>query len=178
MANMVQSVELLLDAEAEAAVRRQWQLLADAGLPAQHAPHRPHITLAVAARLDPIVERRLEHDLDFEAFPLRIGAVMVFGDRRPILVRLVVPTARLLALQYRIHNLVAGSPGIASNTEPDHWTPHVTLARRVQPDQLGVAINTVLTGGDIEATAVGIRRWDGDHRREWTIAEESTPPLR
>ena len=178
MAIMVQSVELLLDAEAEAAISRQWQSLADAGLPALHEPHRPHVTLAVAQEIWPRIERRLEHDLDFTPFPLRIGAVMVFGDRRPILVRLVVPTVHLLDLQHRIHHIVAGSPGIATNTAPDAWTPHVTLARRVQPDQLGAAINTVLTGGDIRATAVGIRRWDGEQRRAWTIAEESTPPRR
>jgi 2'-5' RNA ligase len=177
MASMVQSVELLLDAEAESAIRRQWQSLADAGLPFIKADHRPHITMAVAQEIWPRVERRLEH-LDFEPLPLRIGAVMVFGDRKPILVRLVVPTVGLLDLQHRIHATIADSPGLAGNTAPDAWTPHVTLARRVRPDQLGAALNTVLTSGDISATAVGIRRWDGDQRREWTIAEESTPSQR
>lgn len=54
---MTQSVELLLGDQAEAAVRQQWNLLADAGLASERrAPstvrgsehHRPHLTVFAA----------------------------------------------------------------------------------------------------------------------------------
>ncbi len=49
------AIEMYLDDEAEADVRRMGQLLADAGLPSlptpTHRHHRPHITLAVAESL-------------------------------------------------------------------------------------------------------------------------------
>ncbi|WP_280450877.1 enoyl-CoA hydratase-related protein, partial [Nocardia cyriacigeorgica] len=44
-------------------------------------------------------------------FPVWLGGVLVFGARRPILVRLVVPSEQLLAWQRRVHALVAPCPG-------------------------------------------------------------------
>ncbi|BDT86493.1 2'-5' RNA ligase family protein [Nocardia cyriacigeorgica] len=173
---MVQSVELVLDDTAEEYIRQQWASLAEAGLPgvirrpaAGDPPKRPHITLAVAKQIWP----RIDHDLEklpFHPFPVRLGGVLVFGSRRPILVRLVVPSEQLLAWQRRVHALVTPCPGVPGNMHPDQWTPHVTLARRVPPPQLGAAILAVASDRDFPATAVGIRRWDGDERRAWPVA--------
>ncbi|MFC3965864.1 2'-5' RNA ligase family protein [Nocardia jiangsuensis] len=169
---MVQSVELLLDAAAESAVRAQWRALAAAGLPSQAAhtgaSNRPHITAAVAAELTPEAEAALS-ELEFEPFPITLGSPVVFGTRRLILVRLVIPTRALLALHRRIHVAVGGAPGILQNSEPDSWTPHVTLARRLPPELLGAAVGLIAADGDSPATVVGIRRWDGVRRREWTV---------
>ncbi|WP_245664563.1 2'-5' RNA ligase family protein [Nocardia grenadensis] len=101
---MVQSVELLLDEAAEQRIRRQWELLAEAGLPglgqSRHdgatENHRPHITVAVARQIWPRIEQELDR-LPFRPFPVRLGGVLVFGARRPILVRAVVPSEQLLA---------------------------------------------------------------------------------
>ncbi|VFA96981.1 2'-5' RNA ligase family protein [Nocardia cyriacigeorgica] len=173
---MVQSVELVLDDAAEEYIRQQWSALAASGLPGVirrsavgDPPKRPHITLAVAKQIWP----RIDHDLEklpFHPFPVRLGGVLVFGARRPILVRLVVPSEQLLAWQRRVHALVAPCPGVPGNMAPDQWTPHVTLARRVPPPQLGPAVLAVASDRDFTATAVGIRRWDGDERRAWPVA--------
>ncbi|MFH5230919.1 2'-5' RNA ligase family protein [Antrihabitans spumae] len=171
---MVQSVELLLDEDAEAAVIAQWQLLVDAGLPAQGGHHRPHVTAAVASELWPSVEQRLERELDFIPIPVRVGAIVLFRARvskgpGAVLVRLVVPSAPLLALHRRIHDIVAECPGTQANLAPDEWTPHVTLARRLPRDRLGSAVATVLDEPDITGYVAGIRRWDSDNRLNWQI---------
>lgn len=173
---MVQSVELLLNEDADTAVRAEWAALAAAGLPSQArhtgASNRPHVTAAVAAELTPEHERALAA-VEFAPLPVLIGSPVVFGDRRPILVRLVIPTVALLALHRRIHAAIAGAPGVPGNSLPDAWTPHVTLARRVPPESLGTAIGLVARPRDFPATVVGIRRWDGYRRREWPLLARS-----
>ncbi len=165
---MVQSVELILDDTAEAEIRRQWDLLAAAGVSAPAAEHRPHITLAVARQIWP----RLEHALgatEFRPLPITLGGLLIFGSRSPILVRSVVPSDALLQLHRRIHAVLAQCPGVPAKVRPDGWTPHITLARRLRPQQLAEAIHAVATDHDTTATVVGIRRWDGDQHREWNI---------
>ena len=61
--DMAQSVELLLDTDADAIIRGQWAALAAAGLPSeQRSPsdlfHRPHVTLYAADRIGPEAETR------------------------------------------------------------------------------------------------------------------------
>ncbi|MEV6391016.1 2'-5' RNA ligase family protein [Nocardia xishanensis] len=169
---MVQSVELLVDDAAEAEIRRQWTLLAEAGLPSVTAKaietHRPHITIAVARQIWPRIDSALDQ-LIFRPFPVRLGGVLVFGARHPILVRLVVPTEQLLTLQRRVYDIVSPCPGAPANLRPDAWTPHITLARRVPVRQLGEAVHAVAADRDFPATIAGIRRWDGDQRREWPV---------
>ncbi|MFB7879137.1 2'-5' RNA ligase family protein [Nocardia sp. NPDC056064] len=167
---MVQSVELLLDERGEAEIRRQWAVLAEAGIGSPRgATHRPHITVAVAREIWPRIDHALERT-DFAPLPVRLGGVLVFGARRPILVRAVVVTEELLALQRRVAELVAPCPGIPPNVAPDAWTPHVTLARRVPPERLGDAVRAVAADHDFSAVVVGIRRWDGDTRQERLVA--------
>ncbi|MFI9510975.1 2'-5' RNA ligase family protein [Nocardia sp. NPDC052566] len=169
---MVQSVELLVDDAADAEIRRQWQLLAEAGVDSLAGKtaetNRPHITVAVAKQMWPRIDQALEQ-FSFRPFPIRLGGVLVFGARHPILVRLVVPSEQLLAIQRRLFTLVSACPGIPANLHPDEWTPHVTLARRVPAAQLGEAVHAVARDRDFPATVVGIRRWDGDQRREWPV---------
>ncbi|MBF6330015.1 2'-5' RNA ligase family protein [Nocardia transvalensis] len=166
---MVQSVELVLDEAAEAEIRRQWRLLAEAGVHSPAADHRPHITLAVARQIWPRLDSVLAAQ-EFRPLPVRLGGLVVFGARNPILVRLVVPTESLLDLQRRIFSVIARCPGVPANIQPDAWTPHVTLARRLRPQQLGEAIHAVAADRDFPATVEGIRRWDGDRRVEWAIS--------
>lgn len=165
---VVQSVELVLDEAAETAVRRQWRVLAAAGLHSPAQNHRPHITLAVADEIWPRLDKALGQQ-EFQPFPVRLGGLLVFGSRRPILVRAVVPSATLLALHKRLFGVISDCPGIPANVRPDAWTPHLTLARRVGPAQLAAALEAVSYEGDFAATVMGIRRWDGDRRLEWPV---------
>ena len=48
--------------------------------------------------------------------------------------------------------------------------PHVTLAHRMTADQVAVALSVVRGPRVADGYAVGVRRWDGDARREWLLA--------
>ncbi|WP_228000780.1 2'-5' RNA ligase family protein [Nocardia australiensis] len=170
---MVQSVELLLDDAADAEIRRQWQLLADAGIPSPAASTaettRPHITVAVARQIWPRIDKALDRQA-FQPIPVRLGGLLIFGVHRPILVRAVVPSEQLLAVHRRIFDTVAPCPGVPLSLHPGEWTPHVTLARLVAHQQLAEAVYAVARERDFPATVVGIRRWDRDRRQEWPVA--------
>jgi 2'-5' RNA ligase len=169
---MVQSVELLFDPDTDARLRRQWDLLVDAALPSQGRhrteSNRPHVTMAVAREIWPRIEKELARVV-FEPFPVRIGGVLVFGRRQAIIARSVVPSDALLALHRAVYQVLAPCPGIAGHTAPGDWSPHVTLARHIHADQLGAAISTVLGEPELAGQVVGVRRWDGEGRREWQV---------
>ncbi|WP_245664564.1 hypothetical protein [Nocardia grenadensis] len=67
--------------------------------------------------------------------------------------------------------MIEPCPDIPANLRPNQWTPHVTLARRVLPQRIGDAVAAVAADRDTTATVVGVRRWDGDRRRAWSVAE-------
>ncbi|MBM9467950.1 2'-5' RNA ligase family protein [Nakamurella leprariae] len=182
---MVQSVELLLDHDADAWVRSQWDTLAAAGLPSQSrhtgSTNRPHITLAVAPALDDEPGSPLAAALTAAVADLPVsatlGGVVVFGGTRCVLARLVVPSAALLAVHARVAAVLAdaGVPA-AGHLAPDDWTAHVTLARQCRPEQVGLALPLVGGFGSVPATAVAARRWDGDRRVAWALDGRVAPP--
>ena len=172
---MVHSVELLFDAEADAAVRRLWDDLTDAGvrsLASSTSPsNRPHLTLTVAEHMDDGVNDSLRPLLGRLPFACTIGAPMFFGRGPFTLVRLVIPSAELLALQAEVHTVCLPhmSPGPLPHAAPGHWTPHVTFARRVAEDKLVDALSLRRMSRDQRATAVALRHWDGNKRVEYPI---------
>lgn len=170
---MVQSVELLLDAELEAAVRSEWEALADAGVTRRlrrgGEPAVPHITVGVAASIPAEVEDALlaiDHGVGLE---IRIGGLLLLGGRSSVLVRLVVPSGPLLELQSTVHTALRGCPGIPDTMTPGRWTPHVTLARRVSSYDLPRAVDLLGGRTAVKGSVAGMRRWDGDARRAWAL---------
>ena len=98
----MQSVELLLDPATDAAVRAEWAALSAAGLRSQ-ADHRgetnaPHVSLAVADHFPAEGEEALVGAVATVPFPVRLGALVVFGSRRLVLARLVVVDRPILDL--------------------------------------------------------------------------------
>jgi 2'-5' RNA ligase len=164
------SVELLLDPASERAVRDQWASLADAGLPsaAQHTgpSNRPHITLAVRERVDAASLAPLADALPFD---LELGGILLFGHHgRFVVTRQVIVSAALLELHRHIAAIAGPPEPPYANTAPDHWTPHVTLARRVAGDQIeGVlaAVGSVPIAGQ----ASGLRVWDAGEKTVTTL---------
>ncbi|MCH9730639.1 MAG: 2'-5' RNA ligase family protein [Actinomycetia bacterium] len=173
---MVHSVELLFDPDTESAVRRIWDALADAGVRARAAPvsptDRPHVTLTVADNMSDAVSASLRPSLARLPLDCRIGAPMLFGSRAVTLVRLVVPSAELLSLQADVHRacLPHMLDGPLGNVEPGSWTPHVTLARRIGPDQLPHALALRQLGREIRGRLTGLRHWDGNAKVAYPIS--------
>lgn len=168
----VQSIELLLDDTTEEWIRSEWRTLAAAHLPGLRETARPHVTLTVAQEIWPRIDEQLRR-MPFAPFPVRIGALAMFTRRRTdvgVLVRIVVPSAELLALQAAIHEVVTSCPGQAANTRPGEWTPHITLARRFPLKSFAVAAEQ-LSAAQFSGRAVAVRHWDGVNRRDWLVSE-------
>jgi 2'-5' RNA ligase len=174
---MVQSVELLLEPDAEQRVRDEWTALADADLPSLATQHsetnRPHVTLAVAeAGLEVAVDAlnavfRGWH-LAERGLAVVVGSPVLFGGHRSrwVLARLVVPSRPLLTLHSAVHRAIDGAAPdaeVVDQTRPDSWTAHVSLARRVPADRLGEALSRV-DPSPIRCRVTGARLWDSTPR--------------
>jgi hypothetical protein len=169
---MVHSVELVFDSDIEAAIRQIWDELRGRGIPSQAPASRPHVTLTVAERIDPEVDGSLATLADRFPMPCRIGAPLLFGRSQLILTRLIVPTADLLAVHADVYRLSLShtQPGPMANSVPGHWTGHTTLARRVHGGQLGRALRIAGRPSEIKGSFIGLRRWDGNTKREFPIS--------
>jgi len=168
---MVHSIELVFDPDTEAAIRRVWGDLAGAGIPSQAPASRPHVTLAVAERIDADVDELLRPVSARLPLPAVVGAPVLFGRADVVFARLIVPTGELLDLHAEVHRLCAAHlrPEPMGNSRPGQWTAHVTLARRVGGAQLGRALRIAGRPARIDATFAGLRRWDGAERAEHPI---------
>ena len=164
-------MELLLDPDTESAVRRVWAKLSDLGMRSPGQTSRPHVTMVVAEGISADVDELLRPVTRRMPLGCLIGAPVLFGESSFTLVRLVVASAELLSLQSEAYLTCQPflTPGPAPNTVPGQWTPHVTLARRVEPAQLGRALSIRRLGRDIKGSFVGLRRWDGNNRIEHVI---------
>lgn len=174
----VQSVELQLDAAGDALVTGLWRRLADAGLPSQarhtSPSNRPHVTLVAVPEIPAAAEASLA-DIVAGRLPAlgRWGELTLFGSGPWVLVWRVTPSPELVDLHRRVAEVCAVPAD--QLTAPAHWTPHVTLARRVGADHLDAAQDLVRS--EVEA-AVGrevvapvVRRWDGVAKREWPVGQ-------
>jgi 2'-5' RNA ligase len=173
---VAQSVELLLDDGADAAIRRQWRLLAEAGLPSEQRTgsvthHRPHLTLFAAGSVPSEAEQALPGLVAGLDLSVQVGAVMMFGPRRGrvILVRQVTASLELLELQSRVASACLADP--TGQFGPGRWTPHVTLARRVPLSQVPDALEALGPSADrpVSVRITRCRRWDGTRKTAWML---------
>jgi 2'-5' RNA ligase superfamily len=168
---MAHSVELLFDADTEAAIRTLWDDLAAADMPGRAPAGRPHVTLAVAERITPDVDRLLTPIAQLLPLSCTVGAPLLFGRSNAVLARLIVPTAELLALHAETHRICAPYllPGPMPHSLPGQWTAHATIARRVGGPQLEQAFQVAGQPVEIHGTVAALRRWDGTERVEYPI---------
>ncbi|MCV7381775.1 hypothetical protein BST11_22035 [Mycobacterium alsense] len=168
---MVHSIELVFDPDTESTIRRAWADLAGAGIPSQAPASRPHVTLAVAERIDPGVDELLRPVASRLPLPCAIGAPVLFGRANVVFARLVVPTRDVLDLHAEVHRLCGPylEPGPMANSLPGQWTAHVTLARRVGGHQLGRALRVAGRPAQLDGRFAGLRRWDGKQKTEFLI---------
>jgi hypothetical protein len=168
---MVHSIELLFDRDTEAAIRRIWTNLAAAEIPGRAPAGRPHVTLVAAERIAPEVDALLRPITQRLPLKCAVGASVLFGRSGAVLARLIVPTAGLLAVHAEV--LQVSGPyliGTMSNSLPDQWTAHVTLARHVGEPKLGRAVHIAGRPAELHGSLAGLRRWDGSQRTEQVIS--------
>lgn len=169
LGRVAHSLELLVDDALDAVIRAQWRTLAEAGLPSRAnvaAPtNRPHVTLVAAPSIPAAVDAALVPLAMRLPMPVRLGGVTVFGGHnRFVLARLVVASSELLSLHAATLRLAAVD-GPFPHGLPGEWTPHITLARRMTAEQVGIAL-ALLPSAELHGSASAIRRWDGDEHTE------------
>lgn len=165
-------MELTFDDPADGAVREDWARLARAQLPSQgrHSDlsNRPHITLALTASMTQSVRDRLATIAADLPLPFTVGALLVFGARRFILSRLVVPETALLDLQWRVVRALDEPVDRHGTFRAGGWTPHITLGRRFTADQVAAALTALGKVPSVDAAATRMRLWDmATHHESW-----------
>lgn len=140
---------LYFDLETDAAIRRLWQAIEDAGLPSTmlNIGYRPHLTLSVCESLDLDAMRA---DLSalmaaFRPIPLTFPNLGAFLQAEGVVFLGVTVTPALLDLHAQIWHLSeAHTIGVSGYYAPGVWVPHVTLGYGLVQEQVGSVINTLL----------------------------------
>jgi len=99
---------------------------------------------------------------------LSVSGLVLFraGADRFVLARPVLMTRALLELHRRV---LDRAPGASELTQPDRWTPHITLARRLNAEQVAAALG-VLGDPPPPGSCVAARFWNGETKTLTTLA--------
>jgi 2'-5' RNA ligase len=179
----MRSIELTFDRATEAAFRAEWSVLQEVGLPnlGRHpdASNRPHLTLAAGPALELTDLLRTVFAGAGAPAPaaadtvlpitLRVSDLVLFraGGDRFVLARPVVITHALLDLHRRV---LEAAPGAGEVTQLDRWTPHVTLARRLNAAQVSQALG-VLGDPPPPGSGIAARYWNGETKTLTPLAD-------
>jgi hypothetical protein len=161
---MAHAIEMYVDDRADAAVRRLWQRLADAGLPSlatrTHRRHRPHVSLVVAESLDGADLAPLRSVLMSRRPTLSLYTLSTFPGSSGVLILGVQVTAELLAFHADVHAALAGQPiRHWAYYQPGSWIPHCALAEGLDGPEAGKAFGLLADYQPItaEVTSAGIK---------------------
>jgi len=140
---------LYFDLETDAAIRRIWQAIEDAGLPSSmlNLGYRPHLTLAVCESMNLEALRgelpRLVSSI--RPVPLTFYGLGTFNIKEGVVFLGVTATQTLLDLHEQFWRLsVAHADGNHTYYQPGIWVPHITLGYGLQQDQVGQVITALL----------------------------------
>lgn len=161
------ALELIPDDEGEAAVRREWQALRDAGLPSQldqpGRQHAPHLTVVSSpsmpdAAVD-VAKARLGTLLPIRA---RAAGILLLGGPR-------LTVARAYDLDDDVVRRVLAVRVQVPDRQHLGWLPHVTLARELDRGLAQRAVD-VLGHEDVPLTFTALRWWDPEKRSVQVVA--------
>jgi 2'-5' RNA ligase len=139
---MPYAIELALDPESAAVVRRAWHELANAGIEYMAASGaRPHVSLGIWESLD---RERAEAEVArfaAETSPVRVSFASVGLFPRVAVFLAPTVTADLLELHAGFHRRLARFGAAPwAHYRPGVWVPHCTLAMDLGPDRFGDAL--------------------------------------
>jgi 2'-5' RNA ligase len=153
---MALSVCLLLDDQADRAVRALWQRLERAGVPTlqthTHGHHVPHLTFASLRSYDLGDVRAVLASLPVqEPVSLCFDALGMFRRSRCWLG--LAASSELVVRQRTVASTLRTSGAeLHRNYEPGSWVPHLTLAPRLHLDQLPTIARQTFEVLPLEAT--------------------------
>lgn len=129
------AVEVYLDADADARVRRIWSALDARGITSlgsiPDTDYHPHVSLAVGGDVDnsQVAEALKPRVADCRGMPLTLASVGVFLTEESPAFLAVVPTERLLALHRSVHEALQGlGADLWPYYKPGSILPHCTLS--------------------------------------------------
>ncbi|PRY46276.1 2'-5' RNA ligase family protein [Umezawaea tangerina] len=134
---MAQAVVVFFDDEADAAVRRSWARLRDAGVPPADG-YPPHLSYASAGSIPRGARTALRDELRQLWLPgMALENLSSFATSENALVLAAVVDSELLAVHSAIHDVLARK---VKNPNayflPGHWVPHCTLALGLTDEQM------------------------------------------
>lgn len=156
---MALAVCLLLDPPGDAAVRRLWARLEEAGVPSlashTHGRHVPHLTYAVLRAWDlDAVAAALGALPARPTVRLHLDALGLFRRSRCWLAPALTPD--LEPRQHAVVDAVIGAGAdLHTHYRPGEWTPHVTLAPRLHLEHLATVAHLVNDVLPLVATGSG-----------------------
>lgn len=139
-------MELLGDDRLDRAVRAAWRRLDGAGLASlgrhRHPTNRPHLTLVSADDFPPGAAEAVAGAVRALPVRVRLNGLRFFGGRAGVLAWAVDGGAALRDLQAEVWRALDGADRNPQQ-EPGAWIPHISLARRLRPDQEALAAQAV-----------------------------------
>lgn len=146
---MLCAVTLHFDLETDAAIRRLWQVIEDAGLPSPmiNTGYRPHLSLAVCEQMElgsfkesiaPIMKTT-------PPIPLKFDHLGVFRGGDGVIFLGVTPNRTLIDFHNTFWEYLSPhmGGGPVSHYSPQNWVPHITLDYDLTPELVG-QVTTVL----------------------------------
>lgn len=151
---MAYALELQLDAATDAAVRKVWTTLEEAGIPTPaREAGRPHLSLARCDAGDParLADAVAHFARGAPPFDIGFGALGVFAPDGWVFLAPVV-SGPLLGFHAGVHDwLATGAAGVGAvhqdSYAPGCWVPHCTLTTRLAPALAARAVRLCLRGG-------------------------------
>src|SRR5512142_2937045 len=140
---------IYFDVETEAAIRGQWQIIEDAGLPSTLPAlnYPPHLTLVACEDMDMDgLRARLPAFLaQNPPLPIQFSGLGVFNTIEPVVYLAVAPSRALL--DFHASFLEMARPFLLGDSiyyQPGVWVPHITLAQGLPREAVGAVIDVLL----------------------------------
>jgi 2'-5' RNA ligase len=151
---MAYALEWQFDAATDAAVRRIWAALEDAGIPTPaRETGRPHLSLARFEASDPtrLADAVSRLARAASAFAVEFSALGVFAPEGWVFLSPIAST-KILESHACVHEwlgrLVAEAGGVTAihrdSYAPGHWVPHCTLTTRLESALVAQAVQLCL----------------------------------
>lgn len=139
---------LYFDDETDAAIRRLWQVIEDAGLPSRmlSLSYPPHMTIIVCenTNLDGMRDRLNDFLRSQPPLAVSFHSLGVFNTPEGVIYLSPVPTERLLAFHSALWAIMEPySQQVNILYRPGNWVPHVTLDVEVPEKLVGKVIDAL-----------------------------------
>lgn len=138
------AVEMYMDRDSEAKIRRMWEALAGAGIKSSmlEVGYRPHVSLGVCEELDVdgLAKELSSFAESVSPFELTLSSLGLFPSSEGVIFLGVTPTQRLLDVNHDFHQFFGKYAKSQRNYQVGNWVPHCTLAFGLPPAVLSETV--------------------------------------